>query len=74
MTKWHARSGGRGIIIYWHVEKRATCVYSQLKQCSSSEFASRASFVIVQIWISSGNMLVARAERCWFGFLSVARI
>src|SRR3546814_6443837 len=36
MTEWHARYGGRGVMIYWHVEKRATCVYSQLKRCSSS--------------------------------------
>src|SRR3546814_7331416 len=27
MTEWHARYGGRGVMIYWHVEKRATCVY-----------------------------------------------
>src|SRR3546814_9748674 len=30
MTEWHARYGGRGVMIYWHVERRATCVYSQL--------------------------------------------
>ncbi|ASY61231.1 Mobile element protein (plasmid) [Sinorhizobium sp. CCBAU 05631] len=40
MTEWHARYGGRGVIIYWHVERRATCVYSQLKRCSSSEVAA----------------------------------
>src|SRR3546814_3963750 len=22
MTEWHARYGGRGVLIYWHVEKR----------------------------------------------------
>ena len=27
-------------MIYWHVERRATCVYSQLKRCSSPEVAS----------------------------------
>src|SRR5262249_26066984 len=37
MTEWHARYGGRGVIIYWHVERKATCIYSQLKACSSSE-------------------------------------
>jgi TnpA family transposase len=31
MTEWHARYSGPGVMIYWHVEKRATCVYSQLK-------------------------------------------
>ena len=36
MTEWHARYGGRGVMVYWHVERRATCIYSQLKRCSSS--------------------------------------
>jgi len=36
MTEWHARYGGRGVMIYWHVERRSTCIYSQLKTCSSS--------------------------------------
>ncbi len=35
MTEWHARYGGRGVMIYWHVERRSTCIYSQLKTCSS---------------------------------------
>jgi len=26
-------------MIYWHVEKGAACIYSQLKSCSSSEVA-----------------------------------
>jgi TnpA family transposase len=46
MTEWHARYGGRGVMIYWHVEKRATCVYSQLKRCSSSEVASTIEGVL----------------------------
>ncbi|QGM48321.1 Tn3 family transposase [Methylocystis heyeri] len=46
MTEWHARYGGRGVMIYWHVEKRATCVYSQLKRCSSSEVASMIEGVL----------------------------
>jgi TnpA family transposase len=40
MTEWHVRYGGRGVMIYWHVEKHATCIYSQLKACSSSEVAA----------------------------------
>lgn len=40
MTEWRACFGGRGVVIYWHVEKCATCIYSQLKRCSSSEVAS----------------------------------
>ncbi|WP_247642872.1 Tn3 family transposase, partial [Roseibium sp. TrichSKD4] len=37
LTEWHARYGGRGVMIYWHVERRSNCIYSQLKRCSSSE-------------------------------------
>jgi TnpA family transposase len=40
LTEWHVRYGGRGIMIYWHVEKGAACIYSQLKSCSSSEVAA----------------------------------
>ena len=40
MTEWHVRYGGRGVMIYWHVEKKSACIYSQLKSCSSSEVAA----------------------------------
>jgi TnpA family transposase len=40
MTEWHNRYGGPGVMIYWHVERRSTCIYSQLKSCSSSEVAA----------------------------------
>ena len=40
MTEWHARYHGPGVMIYWHVEKNAVCIYSQLKSCSSSEVAA----------------------------------
>jgi TnpA family transposase len=40
MTEWHQRYGGRGVMIYWHVEKKSVCIYSQLKTCSSSEVAA----------------------------------
>lgn len=40
LTEWHARYGGRGIMIYWHVERGASCIYSQLKSCLSSEVAA----------------------------------
>lgn len=39
LTEWHIRYRGPGIIVYWHVEKKAVCIYSQLKSCSSSEVA-----------------------------------
>lgn len=40
MTEWHIRYGGRGVMIYWHVENKSICIYSQLKRCSSSEVAA----------------------------------
>lgn len=40
MVEWHARYKGRGVMVYWHVEKKALCIYSQLKTCSSSEVGS----------------------------------
>ena len=46
MTEWHARYGGRGVMIYWHVEKGSTCIFSQLKRCSSSEVASMIKGVL----------------------------
>lgn len=46
MTEWHARYGGRGIMIYWHVETNSTCVYSQLRRCSSSEVAAMMEGVL----------------------------
>jgi TnpA family transposase len=36
-AEWHARYGGRGVMIYWHVDKRSCVVFSQIKTCSSSE-------------------------------------
>lgn len=46
MTEWHARYGGRGVMIYWHVERQSTCIYSQLKRCSSSEVAAMIEGVL----------------------------
>lgn len=40
MTEWHIRYGGRGVMIYWHVDNNSACIYSQLKTCSSSEVAA----------------------------------
>lgn len=46
MTEWHIRYGGRGVMIYWHVEKKSVCIYSQLKRCSSSEVAAMIEGVL----------------------------
>ena len=40
MTEWHARYGGRGVMTYRQVDRKSTCIYSQLKRCSSSEVAA----------------------------------
>lgn len=40
LTEWHIRYRGPGIMVYWHVEKKAVCIYSQVKRCSSSEVAA----------------------------------
>jgi TnpA family transposase len=46
ITEWHIRYGGRGVMIYWHVERKSTCIYSQLKTCSSSEVAAMIEGVL----------------------------
>ena len=46
LTEWHARYGGPGIMVYWHVEERSVCIYSQLKACSSSEVAAMIEGVL----------------------------
>nr|MDQ3316412.1 Tn3 family transposase [Actinomycetota bacterium] len=40
MTEWHQRYRGPGVMIYWHVERKSVCIYSQLKSCSASEVAA----------------------------------
>ena len=39
-TEWHSRYGGRGVLIYWHVEKKSIIVHSQLISCTASEVAA----------------------------------
>jgi len=46
ITEWHYRYGGRGVMIYWHVDTKSACIYSQLKRCSSSEVASMLEGVL----------------------------
>lgn len=46
ITQYHLRYGGRGVMIYWHVEKNSTCIYSQLKTCSSSEVSAMINGVL----------------------------
>ncbi|WP_327209269.1 Tn3 family transposase [[Kitasatospora] papulosa] len=46
MTEWHQRYRGPGVMIYWHVERKSVCIYSQLKHCSASEVASMIEGVL----------------------------
>ena len=46
LTEWHVRYGGRGIMIYWHIDKKSVLVFSQLKSCSSSEVSSMIEGVL----------------------------
>ena len=46
LTEWHMRYGGRGVMVYWHVEKKSVCIYSQFKRVSSSEAASMIEGVL----------------------------
>lgn len=40
MTDWHPRHRAAGVKIYWHVDKKAACIYSQLKNPFASEVAA----------------------------------
>lgn len=40
LSEWKNRYKGNGMLIYWHVQTNAVCLYSQLKSFSSSEVAA----------------------------------
>ena len=46
INEWHHRYQGRGVMIYWHVDKKSLCIYSQLNSCSSSEVGSMIKGII----------------------------
>lgn len=46
LAEYHRRYGGRGIMIYWHVDRKSICIYSQLKKVSSREAASMIEGVL----------------------------
>jgi TnpA family transposase len=39
-TQYHVRYGGRGVLIYWHVDKKSVAIHSQLISCTASEVAA----------------------------------
>ncbi len=82
-TQWHVRYGGRGIMIYWHVERKSLCIHSQLKSPSSSEVASMIEGVIRhcteleverQYVDSHGQSVVAFAFTRLLGFQLLPRL
>ena len=46
LTEWHVRYRGPGIMVYWHLDKKAACIHSQVKSCSSSEVAAMIEGVL----------------------------
>lgn len=40
MTEWRSRYKGYSVLVYWHVETNAVCIYSQLRSFSQSEVAA----------------------------------
>ena len=46
MTEWRSRYKGYGVLVYWHVETNAVCIYSQLRSFSSSEVAAMSEGLV----------------------------
>lgn len=46
LTEWHVRYRGPGIMVYWHVDRKAACIHSQVKSVSSSEVAAMIEGVL----------------------------
>jgi TnpA family transposase len=46
LTEWHTRYHTDGVKIYWHIDKKAACIYSQLKRCNASEVAAMLEGVL----------------------------
>lgn len=46
LNEFHHRYKNKVVMIYWHVDKKALCIYSQLKTCSSSEVGAMMKGVI----------------------------
>ena len=40
MTQWRSRYEGYGVMVYWHVETNAVCIYAQTEGLSNSEVAA----------------------------------
>jgi len=74
MSEWHIRYRGRGVMVYWHVEKNSLCIYSQLKRCSSSEVHCTDAEIEKQYVDSHGQSEVAFAFCELLGFSLMPRL
>lgn len=45
-TEYSIRHHGPGIMVYWHIDRKAVCIYSQIKTVSSSEVAAMIEGVL----------------------------
>jgi TnpA family transposase len=46
MSEYHIRYQGTGILAYWHVDRKALCISSQIIRCSTSEIAAMLAGII----------------------------
>jgi TnpA family transposase len=46
MTEWRSRYKGYGVLVYWHLETNAVCIYSRLRNFSFSEVAAMSEGLI----------------------------
>jgi TnpA family transposase len=83
MTEYHSRYGGPGVMIYWHVDRKSVCVYSQLRSCNASEVAAMMEGVLRhctdatidrQYTDSHGQSLVGFAFSHLLGFKPLPRM
>ncbi|WP_248958700.1 transposase [Sphaerisporangium perillae] len=83
MTEYHARYGGPGVMIYWQVDRKSVCVYSQLRSCNASEVAAMMEGVLRhctdatidrQYTDSHGQSLVGFAFSYLLGFKLLPRM
>jgi TnpA family transposase len=46
MSEWRSRYRGDGVLVYWHVETNAVCIYAQARNFSHSEVAAMVEGLI----------------------------
>lgn len=56
-TEWLSLHGGRGVLIYWHVEKKSLAIHYQLINCTASEVAA-----MVEGAMQHGTSMVVEAN------------